>query len=166
MALNMTQIIALFFLIANPAAARATPPIRVCIGPLQNHSNYQLPVDKLNADLASQLSHKHIQAVNIPGYDLSAEMATNNCEYLLSGEFSNFTATLSCAKCPVIDERKHFALQFEFALKKSADGDPVYSHQGAVIEKNPKTCADDHIWETVGFIRDYFKTAAEEGGKR
>ena len=162
----MTRITFLCFLSAIFAAAEKTPTIRICIGPLENHSGYQLPIDKLNADLASQLSHKHIKAVNIPGHDLSAEMVTNNCAYLLSGEFSNFTARLSCATCPVVDERKYFGLQFGFTLKQNAAEHPVYSHEEGVIDKNPKTCADDHIWETVRFIREYFKTVDKATGYR
>lgn len=154
----------LFFLTAALAAAQEKPSARICISSLENHSSYQLPIDKLKAELESELSHKHIKAVNIAGNDTSAEMVTNNCEYLLSGEFSNFTGKLNCASCPVIDERKHFALQFSFRLKKSAAEEPVYSHQGAVIDKNPKTCADDHIWETAGFIREYLKSIGKATG--
>ncbi len=152
------------FLTAGFAAAREKPSIRICIVPLENHSTYPLPLDKLEASLALQLGHKHIEAVNVPGHDLSTEMASNNCEYLLSGEFSNFTATLECPNCPVIDERKHFALQFGFALRKTASNKPVYSHKSAVVDKNPKTCADDHIWETVRFVHDYFKKAGKASG--
>jgi hypothetical protein len=164
MTFKLTQIIILVFLTAGFAAAREKPSIRICIVPLENHSTYPLPLDKLEASLALQLGHKHIEAVNVPGHDLSTEMASNNCEYLLSGEFSNFTATLECPNCPVIDERKHFALQFGFALRKTASDQPVYSHKSAVVDKNPKTCADDHIWETVRFVHDYFKKAGKASG--
>jgi len=40
----------------------------------------------------------------------------------------------------------------------------VYSHKSAVVDKNPKTCADDHIWETVRFVHDYFKKAGKASG--
>jgi hypothetical protein len=164
----MTRIILLLCLLtATFAAAEDAHPIRICVGPLENHSTYQLPTDKLQAELVSQLSHKHIRAVIITGQDLSAEMAKNSCEYLFSAEFSNSAIPRDehiCDKCPVVDERKHFALQFGFYLKKSPAQDPVYSHRGAVIDKNPKTCADDHIWETVRFIRDYFKSVGKPTG--
>lgn len=164
MKFRLTQIILLVFLNASIAAARKAPSVRICISPLENHSTYPLPLDKLEASLALQLGYKHFEAINVPGHDLSAEMTSNNCEYLLSGEFTNFTTTLDCANCPVINERKHFALQFGFALRKSAADQPVYSHKGAVVDKNPKTCADDHIWETVRFVREYFKTAGKASG--
>ena len=164
MTFRVTRILFFIFLSASFAAARKTPSVRICIGPLENHSTYPLPLDKLEASLALQLGYKHFEAINVPGHDLSAEMASNNCEYLLSGEFTNFTVTLDCPKCPVVDERKHFALQFGFALRKSPTEQPLYSHKGAVIDKNPKTCADDHIWETVRFVQTYFKTAGKASG--
>jgi hypothetical protein len=157
-ALKLTYALAVFLLTALFAVADETPTIRICIGPLEDHSGYQLAIDKIQADLASQLSHKHIKAVNIPGHDFSAEMDTNNCEYLLLGEFSKLSELPTCPKCPVVDERKYFALQFGFALRKSAAEQPLYSHKGGVIDKNPKTCVDDHIFETVRFVREYFKT--------
>lgn len=163
----MRTMLLLFLLTATFAAAADKPSIRICVGPLENHSSYQLPIDKLKADLVFQLSHKHIRGVSITGQDLSAEMAKNNCEYLVSAEFSNSAIKSGepiCGKCPVVDERKHFALQFGFYLKKSPAEAPVYSHRGAVIDKNPKTCADDHIWETVRFIRDYFKSVGKATG--
>jgi hypothetical protein len=125
---------------------------------LEDHSGYQLAIDKIQADLASELSHKHIKAVNIPGHDFSAEMTTNNCEYLLLGEFRKVSEVPTCPKCPVVDEHKYFALQFTFALRKSAAEQPMYSRKSAVIDKNPKTCADDNVWETVNFVREYFKS--------
>jgi hypothetical protein len=57
----------------------------------------------------------------------------------------------------VIDNRKKFALKFGFELKKSVDSKPLYSDQWTVIDKNPKTCAEDHFWETVVRIRAYLK---------
>jgi|GEM_PF-3352361 len=158
------MILFLCLLAVTCAAAQDAPPIRICVAPLENHSTYQLPTDKLQASLVSQLGHQHIMAVSITGQDLSAEMAKNNCGYLFSAEFSNSAIQHGvpiCDKCPVVDERKHFALQFGFYLKKSPAQDPVYSHKGAVIDKNPKTCADDHIWETVRFISDYFKSVGQ-----
>jgi len=160
------SILGLFLLTATFAAAQDTHSIRICVGPLENHSSYQLPTDNLQASLVAQLSHKHIKAVSISGQDLTAEMAKNNCEYLISGEFSNFTMPSgqpNCGKCPVVDERKYFALGFGFHLKKNPAEAPVYSHSGGVIDKNPKTCADDHVWETVGFIRNYFKSVGKTG---
>jgi len=49
-------------------------------------------------------------------------------------------------------------------LEKAASDQPVYSHKSAVVDKNPKTCADDHIWETVRFVHDYFKKAGKASG--
>ena len=161
------NILLLFLLNATFAAAEDAPSIRICVGPLENHSSYELPIDQLQASLVSQLSHKHIKAVSISGQDLPAEMAKNNCQYLFSAGFSNHAMPRGepiCGKCPVVDERKHFALGFGFYLKKNPAEDPVYSHKGAVIDKNPKTCADDHIWETVRFIRDYFKSVGKATG--
>jgi hypothetical protein len=154
----------LFWVTATFAAAEDTPSIRICVGQLGNQSSYQLPTDKLQADLVAQLSHKHIKAVSISGQDLSAEMAKNNCEYLLTAEFNNSTikpGQLSCAKCPVVDDRKYFALQFGFYLKKGPAEKPLYAHTDAVIDKNPKTCADDHMWQTARYIRDYFKSVGK-----
>src|SRR5215467_12756447 len=140
----MTRIVlVLFLLTATFAAAEDSHSIRICVGPLENHSSYQLPIDQLQASLVAQLSHKHIKAVSITGQDVSAEMAGNKCEYLVVAEFSNFTmpsGQLNCGKCPVVDERKYFALGFGFYLKKDPSQDPVYSHSGGVIDKNPKTC--------------------------
>jgi hypothetical protein len=163
----MTRIVLLLFLLtATFAAAEDSHSIRICVGPLENHSSYQLPIDNLQLSLVAQLTHKHIKAASITGQDLTAEMARNKCDYLVSGEFSNFTmppGQPTCGKCPVVDARKYFALGFGFHLKKSPAEDPVYFHSGGIIDKNPKTCADDHIWETAGFIRNYFKSVGKSG---
>ena len=158
MTMKATYVLTVLLLTAISATANDTPSIRICVGPLADHSGYQLSVDKIQADLTSELSHKRIKAVSISGHDLSAEMAANNCEYLLRGEFSKITDPPTCPKCPVVDERKYFALRFTFALRKSTAEEPVYSNKSGVIDKNPKTCADDNVWETVNSVRQYFKS--------
>jgi len=164
----MVRIVLLLILLsATFAVAEDSHSIRICVGPLENHSSYQLPTDILQASLVAQLSHKHIKAVSITGQDIPAEMARSNCQYLFAGEFSNFNmpaSQLVCAKCPVVDGRKYFSLGFGFHLKRSPAEDPVYSHSGGVIDKKPTTCADDHIWETVNFIRKYFKSVGKATG--
>ncbi len=158
MSVKMAYVLTVLLLTAIFASASEAASIRICVGPLEDHSGYQLSIDKIQADLISQLSHKSIKAVGIPGHDFSKEMATNNCEYLLRGEFSKVTDPPTCPKCPVVDERKYFALRFTFALRKSAAEEPVYSNKSGVIDKNPKTCADDNVWETVNAVRQYFRS--------
>src|SRR5947209_7105321 len=162
----MTSRIIFFLLLAtNFAAAAGAPAVRICVGPVENHSKYELPLEKLRGYLVSQLSHKQTSAVAISGPDLAAAMAEHHCDYLLTGEFSNFAGALSptCPQCPAIDERKHFALQFHWTLAKSVAGEPVLAHKSTVVDKNPKTCADDHVWETVQLIRDHLKRGSTAG---
>lgn len=90
----MTRVIGWVFLFAATfAAAEGAPPIRICVAPLENHSIYQLPIDKLQSDLVLQLSHKHISAVNIKGQDLSDEMAKNSCEIPVARRIQQFRNT-------------------------------------------------------------------------
>src|SRR5262245_27048973 len=108
------RVVPLIFVVATLAAAEDARPIRICVGPLENHSSYQLPIEKLKKDFVSQLSHKNINAINITGQDLDAEVASNSCEYLVGGVFSDF-ARLKPGESVVIggiivDDRKRFAL--------------------------------------------------------
>ena len=139
------------------AAAKDKPDIRICVATLANHSKYDLPLDKLTEELASELSHKQIKATAIPGQDLQAEMEKNGCEYLLSGLFSDSTLRGStCPKCPSVDEQKYFALHFRFYFGKGSSKDSEFSGESTTIDKKPRDCADDHVWQTAQLIRKHF----------
>jgi hypothetical protein len=158
---RMKRVVLVILLGTSLGVAKDEGSIRVCIGPLENRSSYQLPVDKLKADVASQLSHKQVKAIIIND-DISAEMAKNKCDYLLLGEFSNVVSLKPGETADiggiVVDDRKRFALRFRFELRRNVGEKPVYSDQISVIDKNPKTCADDQIYEAVRSIREYLKT--------
>ena len=155
----MKQVLLFILLAAGFAAADNPPTIRVCIGRLENHSAYQLPIDKLKKYFLSELSHKQIKGISIAGDDISDEMTQNHCDYLASGEFrggpSKSGETVDLGSGTVVDDRKHFAMGFIFDLKKNPSEKPGYSHEEVVIDKNPKTCGDDLVYDAAHLIRDY-----------
>ena len=152
----------LFVLFASSLAIANDPsPIRICIGSIEDRSSFHLPIDKIRTELVKELSHKNITAVSITGDDIAAEMTRNNCDYLLRGEFWD-TVSIKPGETAnvggiIVDNRKKFALSFGFELRKSLDEKPVFSDQWGVIDKNPKTCVDDHVYESVTRIRNHFK---------
>ena len=148
-------------LAASLAAAEKKPLIRICVGPLDNHSSYQLPIEKLRADFVTQLSHKNVKAVMTEGGDPVTERTKNNCDYLVAGEFTDFISLKSGETVNlggvIVDNKKKFAQRFKYALRERGGEKPVYSRKEDIIDKNPKTCADDQIYLATKHVREYFK---------
>jgi len=159
----MNRVLLVVLLGATAAVAADKPLVRICVAPLENHSKYSFPVDKAKQYLLSELNHKQIKSIDIPeGADVSAAMKANSCEFLLRGEFIDFVnlapGQVASVGGIVVDDKKKFALRFEFELRKSVEEKPVYSNHSTVIDKNPKTCADDNVWEAAQSIRKYFNS--------
>jgi hypothetical protein len=157
----MHWIIAVLLASASFAAASEPPPAVICVGPLGNRTNYQFAIEKVKAYFVSELSHKPVRAIDITGDDIPVQMAKNKCDFLVSGEFSDY-ARLKPGETVqiggvVVDGRKKFALRFTFELVKSLEGKPIYSDTIVVIDKNPKTCADDQVYEAARSILDHLK---------
>jgi hypothetical protein len=147
---------------ATVAAASDKPSIRICVGPLENHSKYSFDIGKAREHLLSYLPHKQIKAFDLPsGTDVADAITKNNCDYLLRGEFSDFVnlapGQVANVGGIVVDEKKKFALRFDFDLRKGLDDKPVHQDRSVVIDKNPKTCADDNVWDAAMSVRKYFK---------
>ena len=151
----------LFVLLASSLALANDPTIRICVGSIENHSSFQLPMDDFRASFVKELSHKNITAVSITGNDVAAEMTRNHCDYLLRAEFMDSVSIKPGETANVggivVDNRKRYALSFGFELRKNLGEEPLLSDHWGVIDKNPKTCVDDHLYEAVTRIRDHFK---------
>jgi len=159
--MNVKRLLGLLIFAATLASAGDRPTIRICVAPLENHSKYTFAVDKVKQYFLSELDHKQIKAVDIPdGADVLAEMKSQKCEYLVRSKFTDYVTqvpgqVISIAGI-VIDEKKKFVLKFDFELRK-ADEKLVLGGGAAYIDKNPKTCGDDAVYEAAKSIRDHFK---------